>query len=113
MMLIVKRAVCIAIFGVSFVFVGCDQGGESSGAPGASQLSPTSLAQLAAADAVDGEIDKVVSNCLLCGLGMPGDAQHTVAASDYKLHLCSDHCKQSFEQDPAQALATVKISKSE
>ena len=113
MMLSLKRIACVAIFGVPFVFVGCDQGGENAGAPGAGQLSQGSLVQLAAADAVDGTTDKIVSNCLLCGLGMAGSPEHTATAGEYKLHLCSVECKESFEKDAAAALAAVEIPKEE
>ena len=113
MMVTFKRLVCFALVGIPFVF-GCDQGdGGNADTSGASQLSAESLAQLAAADAVDGTTDKVVSKCLTCNLGMDGDAAHTATAGDYKLHLCSDHCKAGFEKDPAGALAAVKIPKSE
>ena len=111
MMLSLKRIAGVVIFGVAFVFVGCDQGGENAGAPGAGQLSQESLVQLAAADAVDGTTDKVVSNCLRCGLGMAGSPEHIATAGEYKLHLCSAECKADVEKDVAAALATVKIPK--
>ncbi len=56
---------------------------------------------LAAADAHDGTVDHVVSECAGCGLGMAGDPAHAVTHEGYELHFCSDSCKSTFEADPA------------
>jgi YHS domain-containing protein len=76
--------------------------------PRAPALSPAKVeARLAAADAADGRVDKVVSRCASCGLGMEGDAQHASTYAGYELHFCSAECKQRFDADPAKIIAKL------
>ena len=64
-------------------------------------------AQLAAADAVDGTVDHVVTQCAGCGLGMSGDPSHAAQIGDYELHLCSSSCQENFVADPAVVLGRL------
>ncbi len=65
---------------------------------------------LAKADAHDGTVDKVVSECGGCGLGMQGDPAHAARHAGYELHFCAEGCLQRFEADPeagVQSLASA------
>ena len=73
---------------------------------GTPAVAPTDV--LAAADAHDGTVDKVVSECTGCGLGMAGDAAHSVTHEGYELHFCSDSCKSGFEADPVAGLKNLE-----
>ena len=55
----------------------------------------------------------MVSKCLTCSLAMDGKPDHEVTFGDYTLHLCSDHCVETFSNDPELALSKVKIPGSE
>ena len=77
---------------------------DSSPVPGAEVLTV-----MAKADGVDGTPDKVVSTCVMCMLRMDGKAEHAATYGEYTFHPCSDHCRKSFEEDPAQALLSLKI----
>ncbi len=70
--------------------------------------SSASAAVLSAADAHDGTVDHVVSECPGCGLGMTGSPEHAVTHEDYTLHFCSDRCSMSFESDPAAGLERLE-----
>ena len=74
-------------------------------------MSPADI--LAAADAHDGTVDKVVSECTGCGLGMPGDPAHSVTYEGYELHFCSDSCKSTFEADPVAGIERLEGAVSE
>ncbi|MEN0064854.1 MAG: hypothetical protein AAGA48_22100 [Myxococcota bacterium] len=70
---------------------------------GTSTSSPqpaSAKAVLSAADKVDGTIDKTVSQCSGCGLGMEGDPAHAVQHEGFELHFCSETCATHFEKDP-------------
>jgi len=69
-------------------------------APTSSSTQSAAAAVLEKADAVDGTVDKTVSKCTGCGLGMPGDAAHSVEHEGYEMHFCSETCKSNFESDP-------------
>jgi hypothetical protein len=62
---------------------------------------------LAAADASDGTVDHVVTQCAGCGLGMSGDPAHSARVGDYEMHLCSDSCQANFVSDPALVLGRL------
>lgn len=70
--------------------------------------SAESLAMLAKADAADGKVDKVVSKCVTCRLGMEGSPEHSVSYGEYAVHLCSEECKKTFSEDPEKALKALK-----
>ena len=90
------------------ILAGCgkDEAGKepAAGTPG---LSEASLAALAKADAADGTTDKIVSKCPTCMLAMDGKAEFSATCGDYTVHLCSEHCKESFTKDPNKALAKL------
>lgn len=92
------------------VLAGC--GKETDGpapAQGTSAPSAEAFAALAKADAADGKTDKVVSKCPTCMLSMDGSPDHAASHGGYTLHLCSEHCKESFEKDPDKALASLEF----
>jgi YHS domain-containing protein len=68
-------------------------------------------ARLAKADAFDGTVDKVVSKCPACGLAMDGKSENALEVSGYKLHFCTNLCKEGYEKDPAKAVLAMKIPK--
>jgi YHS domain-containing protein len=67
-----------------------------------------SLAILAKADASDGSVDKVVSKCVTCRLGMEGKPEYSVNYGGYAVHLCSEECKKTFAENPEKALQALK-----
>jgi YHS domain-containing protein len=67
---------------------------------------------LAKADAFDGQTDKVVSKCASCALAMDGSPDYSVTAYGYTLHMCSAHCKETFEKDPAKAILAMTFPES-
>ncbi len=69
---------------------------------------PASHPALADADAADGTVDKVVSRCPACGLGMDGDPAHASQIGEYTLHSCSASCKEGLEADPNAVLARLE-----
>lgn len=87
-----------------------------SGEPAGSQATPapgggTALAtQLAAADALDGEVDHVVSKCAGCALGMDGKSENSLQLAGYTLHLCSPSCKERFEPEAEKKLLAMKVA---
>jgi YHS domain-containing protein len=62
---------------------------------------------LGKADAFDGQTDKVVSKCAGCALTMDGSPDYAVTAYGYTLHMCSAHCKETFEKDPTKAILAM------
>lgn len=65
---------------------------------------PVSPAVLVAADLADGQADRVVHRCAVCNLGMDGSAEHGSLHAGYTFHLCSAHCKETFDHDPEAVL---------
>jgi YHS domain-containing protein len=68
-------------------------------------------AKLAEADEVDGTVDKVVSKCAACALGMDGKAEHALKVSGYTMHFCSAKCKEGFEKDTTKSILALKVPK--
>lgn len=66
-------------------------------------------AKLAAADALDGNVDKVVSKCPSCALSMDGNSEHALQTSGYTLHFCSEGCKTRFDEDATKAILALNI----
>lgn len=66
-------------------------------------------AKLAAADALDGNVDKVVSKCPSCGLIMDGTSEQALQTSGYTLHFCSEDCKTRFDEDATKAILALNI----
>lgn len=80
------------------------------GTPAATTGTADAATVLAAADAHDGNVDHVVSECTGCGLAMPGNAAHSVKHEGYELHFCGDSCKAGFEKDPVAGVAGLEES---
>ena len=74
---------------------------------GTSNSTPSAASVLAAADAHDGTVDHVVSECAGCALGMKGDPAHAVSHEGYEMHFCSASCKEHFEAEPEAGLARL------
>lgn len=98
------------------LLVGCGGGAEPEATPAeepaadetaADALDEDAKEALAAADAHDGTVDHVVSECAVCGLGMQGDPAHAVTVGEYEVHLCSASCKGHFEENTQQTLERV------
>jgi hypothetical protein len=83
--------------------VPADAAGDAD--PAAPNLDDATLVALAAADAMDGEVDHIVSKCPGCSLLMGGKAEHSLALEDYSLHFCSATCREHFNADAAAGLA--------
>jgi YHS domain-containing protein len=77
----------------------------------ADQPGAASLAILAKADAEDGSVDKVISKCVTCRLGMDGTPEYSVAYGGYAVHLCSEECRKTFSGDPEKALQALSFTK--
>lgn len=67
---------------------------------------------LAKADAMDGEVDNVVTKCGSCRLGMNGKAEHAVKAHGYTMHFCSAGCKTGFEKDLDKSILALNVPQS-
>ncbi len=67
------------------------------------------IAKLVKADAIDGQVDKIIAKCAGCSLAMDGSDKHTMPLAGYTLHLCSDLCKTNFGKDPAKKLLAIEI----
>ncbi len=67
-------------------------------------------AKLVKADAVDGQVDKIVAKCAGCSLAMDGSEKYTMPLAGYTLHLCSEHCKTNFSKDTAKKLLAIEIT---
>jgi len=96
----------LAILGL-LVLAGC------GGAPEAASEAPASDAAVAAvlakADGIDGATDQVVANCPGCALAMQGSAEHAMTVGEYELHFCSDDCKNTFAESPADSILALNI----
>lgn len=87
---------------------GCEK--KSADEPAATPADAKAVeARLAKADAVDGKVDKVVSKCAGCALGMDGRQEHVATTSGYTLRFCSEGCKSDFEKDASKAVMAMQI----
>jgi hypothetical protein len=75
----------------------------------ASKPGTAALAALAKADAADGKVDKVISKCLTCMLGMEGRPENAATYGKYTLHFCSTTCKEKFLKDQEKAVLALKF----
>ena len=50
-------------------------------------------------DAIDGQVDHVVSKCASCALAMAGHPDHSLAVEGYQMHFCSEACRTGFGKD--------------
>jgi hypothetical protein len=92
----------VPVLAVVAVLAGC-------GPSGTAGPSPEVLAVLAKADALDGASDKTVKKCFGCNLGMDGKPDMAVKVGEYQAWLCSEHCRHTFEADPAKAILAAKF----
>jgi YHS domain-containing protein len=96
----------------AFLIMGCGGGKTPSVADNsvnAAKPSAAALAALAKADAADGKVDKVVSKCLTCMLGMEGKPENATAYGEFTLHFCSKTCKEAFLSDPEKVALALKF----
>jgi YHS domain-containing protein len=75
----------------------------------AAKPSAAALVALAKADAADGKVDKVVSKCLTCMLGMEGKPENAATYGEFTLHFCSKNCKEAFLSDPEKVVLALKF----
>ena len=98
---------------------GCGHSGSSSSAPPQSEAAVVNTADvvvtsemgevLAKADALDGQVDKVVSLCASCDLGMAGSEKHSLHVGPYTMYFCADHCRQAFSEDISRSVLAMKL----
>jgi len=67
------------------------------------------LAVLARADAVDGQVDKVVARCPICSLSMDGSQEYTMQVEGYTLYFCSAHCRDMFAADTTRSILEMRF----
>jgi hypothetical protein len=79
--------------------------GGQAGEQVAAQTAASAI--LAKADAHDGKVDQVVSECAMCGLGMAGDPANDHQHEGYELHFCSSDCRDNFAADPGKAIGNL------
>ncbi len=80
--------------------------------PAAEPAAPAAAGEaelLAMADEADGTVDRVIGKCAVCGLAMDGSADHATYYKEYSFHLCSSHCKETFDHDPAAVVARLEL----
>lgn len=109
---------CLALSAMLVVFTGCKKEEASQPAAGAEKgkvkntvqkNDPAVDAILAKADAVDGNVDKIVSKCASCSLGMDGSAAHALKVGSYKMHFCSADCKEGFSENTKESILALNI----
>lgn len=116
---------CLTI--VSVALVGCEKkegGGESStNTVAKSQSKPIVVSSegiamdaklkmaglLAAADAVDGTVDRVVSKCAGCALGMNGKSDDTIKYEGYTMNFCAAGCRDHFNEDFKKSVLAMTV----
>ncbi len=67
------------------------------------------VAKLAAADALDGKVDKIVTRCGGCKLGMDGKAELAFETHGYKMLFCNPGCKKRFAEDTEKEVLALTI----
>ena len=87
---------------------GCGKADVAPPAAAATPLPVNEEARLAAADLADGAEDRVVAKCAVCNLSMDGKPELTSTYTGYTFHLCSAHCKETFDHDPAKVLDRIR-----
>jgi YHS domain-containing protein len=96
---------CVLVF-----LTACAGGSQEPAA--ASEKPFDEAAVLSAADRADGAEDRVVGKCAVCKLGMDGSSEFASAHAGYSFHLCSAHCKETFDHDPVKVLKRLPAAKS-
>jgi YHS domain-containing protein len=104
-----SAALCISVFTMACFVSGCkkEEGAEAQ-VPKTEDRTQV-VAKLAAADAHDGTTDKVISECLMCGLRMKGSPDHTSTHEGVTLQFCKEDCKKRFDEDPVTPLLAVNV----
>ena len=92
-------SVLIVVVAVGVAGCGGKDAGGGAKTEGLAALQPEEVTILAAADQVDGQVDKVVAQCASCQLHMAGKPEHALQAGDYAMHFCSESCKTRFAED--------------
>lgn len=108
------RTLCI--FSVSLALVACTAktnpqetvkpAAPAAAAPNAAEIT----AKLAAADAKDGKVDKVVHKCAGCSLGMDGEEKWSLPVEGYTMHFCKQACFDRFKNDTAKEIGALKVA---
>jgi YHS domain-containing protein len=101
------RHALIAGCALVMVVVGCSKSDVYRPTAAATPAPVDEEARLAAADLADGTEDHVVSKCAVCNLSMDGKPEFASTYSGYSFHLCSAHCKETFDHDPAKVVARI------
>lgn len=114
-----NRMICFAtsVALVATVFVGCEKSEpakpeavtKDGGVSVKLDVPSPAVALLAAADAVDGKTDKVVSKCPGCALSMDGKSEHKLEAHGYAMHFCAAGCKDTFAKDVEKNILALKV----
>jgi hypothetical protein len=76
---------------------------------GTAEVSAQVVALLAKADAVDGKVDHVVSQCSGCKLKMAGSPDHALQVGDYTMRFCSTGCQEHFAEGTEEAILAMEI----
>lgn len=114
-MLARKRLMLGVVMTVMLVVSGCGSSGDSAADGSATDsaanvtVTPEMAEMLAKADALDGQVDKVVTLCAPCSLGMDGLEEHSLQVGDYTMWFCKDYCKQRFSEDIPKSVLKMKV----
>lgn len=82
---------------------------HAAAAPVDMEVTPELRAVLERADAVDGEVDGVVSKCPGCDLAMAGKSKYSMQVGEHEVHFCSERCRHEFEDDPAASFLALEL----
>ncbi len=113
-----RIATLTVIAGCVWAFAGCEKKEEpkpadalqKAAADAANQATDIAvIALLEKADAFDGKVDKTVSKCAKCNLGMEGKPDQVIVYSGYTIQFCSPGCKKEFEGDVKKAVMAMNI----
>lgn len=90
-----------------------DQAPQTASQPAASaaEIKAQVEARLAAADALDGTVDQVVTRCANCRLAMDGSREHTAEFEGYTLLFCTSFCRDRFLKDPQALILALPLEK--
>ncbi|MCB9849093.1 MAG: YHS domain-containing protein [Phycisphaerales bacterium] len=102
--------IAVSIFALALGITGCKKEEPAEAKAPTPEETAKITANLALADLHDGTTDRVVSECLMCGLRMKGSAEHTSKYQGVELHMCSAGCKKHFDADPATAILALDTS---
>lgn len=103
----------LSLTGMLILPSGCEKSEPAkatrSATGGVASGQPEVEAKLASADALDGKVDKVISRCAACALGMDGSSEHALETHGYTMHFCSSHCRDGFAENPDKAILGMKV----